>query len=120
MSLHKLTGKEPLRVLYRLKYGSVTNFVSMVINSSCLVRIRYKSYREGAFYYGNSKGTITTDYQRKRLKSAGDVYALLKDSFKNLLQELLEAELDVSLGYDKMRNMALKRITNEMDILLKP
>ncbi len=35
------------------------------------------------------------------LKSAGDVYALLKDSFKGLLQELLEAELDVSLGYDK-------------------
>ena len=35
------------------------------------------------------------------LKSAGDVYALLKDSFKELLQELLEAELDVSMGYDK-------------------
>lgn len=34
------------------------------------------------------------------LKSAGDVYSLLKDSFKDLLQELLEAELDVSLGYD--------------------
>ena len=60
-----------------------------------------KSYQEGAFYYGNSKGTITTDYQRKRLKSTGDVYALLKESFKDLLQELLEAELDVSMGYDK-------------------
>ncbi len=35
------------------------------------------------------------------LKSAGDVYALLKDSFKDLLKELLEAELDVSRGYDK-------------------
>lgn len=35
------------------------------------------------------------------LKSAGDVYSLLKDSFQDLLQELLEAELDVSLGYDK-------------------
>ena len=35
------------------------------------------------------------------LKSAGDVYDLLKDSFKELLQELLEAELDVSMGYDK-------------------
>lgn len=33
------------------------------------------------------------------LKSAGDVYTLLKDSFKNLLQELLEEELDVSLEY---------------------
>lgn len=35
------------------------------------------------------------------LKSTGDVYALLKESFKDLLQELLEAELDVSMGYDK-------------------
>ena len=32
------------------------------------------------------------------LKSTGDVYTLLKDTFKDLLQELLEAELDVSLG----------------------
>ena len=29
------------------------------------------------------------------LKSAGDVYALLKESFKDLLLELLEAELDI-------------------------
>lgn len=35
------------------------------------------------------------------LKSVGDVYTLLKDSFKDLLQELLEAEMDVTLGYDK-------------------
>lgn len=35
------------------------------------------------------------------LKSVGDVSTLLKESFKELLQELLEAELDVSLGYDK-------------------
>lgn len=39
--------------------------------------------------------------QENHLKSAGDVYSLLKESFKDLLQELLEAELDVSLGYDK-------------------
>lgn len=30
-----------------------------------------------------------------------DVYTLLKDSFKDIFQELMEAELDVSLGYDK-------------------
>lgn len=36
--------------------------------------------------------------REKDLKSAGDMYTLLKDSFKDLLQE---AELDVSLGYDK-------------------
>ena len=35
------------------------------------------------------------------INSVTDVYALLKDSFKEILQELMEAELDASLGYDK-------------------
>ena len=30
-----------------------------------------------------------------------DVYSLLKDSFKDILQELLEAEMDATLGYEK-------------------
>ena len=35
------------------------------------------------------------------LNSAADVYTLLRDSFKDILQELMEAELDASLGYAK-------------------
>jgi len=35
------------------------------------------------------------------LNSVADVYSLLRDSFKDILQELLEAELDASLGYKK-------------------
>lgn len=35
------------------------------------------------------------------IQNVGDVYTLLKDSFKDLLQELLEAEMDVSIGYTK-------------------
>ncbi len=35
------------------------------------------------------------------LSSVADVYSLLRDSFKDILQELLEAELDASLGYEK-------------------
>ena len=35
------------------------------------------------------------------LNSVADVYSLLKDSFKDILQELMEAELDASLGYKK-------------------
>ena len=35
------------------------------------------------------------------LSSVADVYSLLRDSFKDILQELMEAELDVSLGYEK-------------------
>ena len=35
------------------------------------------------------------------LSSVADVYALLRDSFKDILQELMEAELDASPGYEK-------------------
>lgn len=35
------------------------------------------------------------------ITSVGDIYALFKDSFKDMLQELLEAEMDTSIGYTK-------------------
>ncbi len=35
------------------------------------------------------------------ISSVADVYSLLKESFKDILQELMEAELDVALGYKK-------------------
>lgn len=35
------------------------------------------------------------------INSVGDVYALFKDSFKDMMQELLEAEMDASIGYAK-------------------
>lgn len=33
--------------------------------------------------------------------SVADIYTLLKDSFKDIPQELMEAELDATLGYEK-------------------
>ena len=35
------------------------------------------------------------------LSSVADVYSLLRESFKDILQELMEAGLDASLGYEK-------------------
>ena len=35
------------------------------------------------------------------LNSVADVYTPLRDSFKDILQELMEAELDAALGYEK-------------------
>ena len=35
------------------------------------------------------------------ITSVGDIYSLFKDSFKDMLQELLEAEMDASIGYSK-------------------
>ena len=44
------------------------------------------------------------------LKSVGDVSALLKESFKDLFQKLLEAELDVSLGCNAKYTVGSKSI----------
>lgn len=41
---------------------------------------------------------ITAD---NNLNSVADVYSLLRESFKDILQELMEAELDATLGYEK-------------------
>lgn len=35
------------------------------------------------------------------INSVGDIYTLFKDSFKDMLPELLEAEMDASIGYSK-------------------
>lgn len=35
------------------------------------------------------------------LTNVQDVYSLLKESFKDILQEVLIAEMDASLGYEK-------------------
>ena len=35
------------------------------------------------------------------IQNVSDVYALMKESFKDILQELLEAEMDATLGYSK-------------------
>lgn len=35
------------------------------------------------------------------IQNVGDIYNLLKDSFKDMMQEMLEAEMDVSIGYPK-------------------
>lgn len=35
------------------------------------------------------------------INNVGDIYTLFKDSFKDMLQELLEAEMDSSIGYTK-------------------
>ncbi len=43
---------------------------------------------------------ITAD---NNLNSVADVYSLPRESFKDILQELMEAELDASLGYEKNR-----------------
>ena len=48
-----------------------------------------------------AKEQIRQIISENNISSVTDVYALLRDSFKDILQELLEAEMDESLGYEK-------------------
>ena len=48
-----------------------------------------------------AKEQIRQIISENNIDSVADVYALLKDSFKDILQELMEAELDAFLGYTK-------------------
>ncbi len=49
------------------------------------------------------KEQIRQIISENNLNSVTGVYALLRDSFKDILQELMEAELDATLGYEKNR-----------------
>lgn len=48
-----------------------------------------------------AKERIRQIISQNNLNSVADVYSLLKESFKDILQELMEAEPDASLGYEK-------------------
>lgn len=48
-----------------------------------------------------AKDQIRQIISQNNINSVSDVYSLLKESFKDILQELMEAELDASLGYEK-------------------
>jgi len=47
-----------------------------------------------------------------------DVYTLLRDSFKDILQELMEAELDATLGYEKNQKGDMETATSATAILI--
>ena len=48
-----------------------------------------------------AKEQIRQIISENNISSVADVYSLLKESFKDILQELMEAELDAVLGYRK-------------------
>jgi transposase-like protein len=47
------------------------------------------------------KNLIKEMIKENQFENVGDIYSYLKDLFKDTIQEMLEAELDVSLGYPK-------------------
>ncbi len=55
-----------------------------------------------------AKEQIRQIISENNISSVADVYTLLKDSFKDILQELMEAELDATLGYEKNHKGSLQ------------
>ncbi len=51
------------------------------------------------------------------ISSVADIYALLKDSFKDILQELMEADWMPHLDMRKIKKGSCLLTTREMDIL---
>ena len=66
-----------------------------------------------------AKEQIRQIISENNISSVADIYALLKDSFKDILQELMEAELDATLGYEKIIREIYRPIIKGMDIPLK-
>ena len=56
-----------------------------------------------------AKAQIRQIISQNDIFSVTDVYSLLKDSFKDILQELMEAEMDATLGYEKNQKSNLRR-----------
>ena len=52
------------------------------------------------------------------IQNVGDIYNLLKDSFKDMMQEMLEAEMDVSIGYPKNEYSNIFFVTMQYFMLL--
>ena len=61
-----------------------------------------------------AKEQIRQIISQNDISSVADVYSLMKESFKDILQELLEAEMDVTLGYEKNQkgNLAIDNKRN--------
>ncbi len=59
------------------------------------------SYQEGAFFMAIAKEQLRQIIKENDINSVGDIYSLFKESFKDMLQELMEAEMEASIGYPK-------------------
>ena len=59
-----------------------------------------------------AKEQIRQIISQNNISSVADVYSLLKESFKDILQELMEAELDAALGYEKSYQKLLEQESN--------
>jgi len=82
--------------------GCVNKLVSRVINSSFLARIQiWNSCQKGTIFTSIAKDQLQQIIAENNIASVPDVYSFFKENFKAMLQELLEAEMEDSIGYEK-------------------
>ena len=58
-----------------------------------------------------SKEVLRKYVQEQKFKNSTEVLNAMKEMFKDVLQEALEAEMDLQLGYDKY-NISEKQVQN--------
>jgi putative transposase len=61
-----------------------------------------------------SKEVLRKYVQEQKFKNSTEVLNAMKEMFKDVLQEALEAEMDLQLGYDKY-NISEKQVQNSRD-----
>ena len=66
-----------------------------------------------------AKEQIRQIISENNINSVADIYTLLKDSFKDILQELMEAELDATFATRKTIREIYRQTIKEMVILQK-
>ncbi|MCI9201905.1 MAG: hypothetical protein HFI03_16315 [Lachnospiraceae bacterium] len=72
-----------------------------------MVRIKiWKFLSKRSIYKPVAKEQIRQIIADNNLNSVADVYTLLRDGFKDILQELMEAELDAALGSNEKAGRA--------------
>lgn len=64
-------------------------------------------FQEGTFM-AIAKEQLLQIIADKDINSVGGIYTLFRDSFKDMLKELLEAEMDSSIGYTKNSTQDMK------------
>ena len=82
------------------------------------IQIHDNSYLERIFYV-LQRNKFDRSSQETTLICVADIYTLLKDSFKDILQELMEAELDATLGYERKTIWRSEQTIKRMVILQK-
>lgn len=80
---------------------NVENLVYMRLKISFLARIKTRKPRRRYFMSTLTKEQVKSIVKGNNFQNTTQVGAYLKDIFKDIIQELLEAELDVTLGYSK-------------------